>query len=68
MDESKTHYGCSSLTSLPLKRSHTSMSNTYNVFENLHMQWMCINESIPSYIHAPVPQDIGGLQESRIPP
>lgn len=26
----------------PLKMAHTLMSNTYNVFDNLHMMWMCI--------------------------
>ena len=38
----------------PLKMAHTLMSNTYNMFDNLYMMWMCIWMSPYYFKAAPV--------------
>ena len=52
----------------PLKMAHALMSNTYNVFDNLHMMWMCIWMSPYHFKAAPVCLAFGNFIESWLPP
>ena len=49
----------------PIKPIHISISNTYKVFDNLHMLWMCIWMRPYYILVAPEDQAFGSELEFR---
>ena len=52
----------------PIKTDPTSMSDTCQVFENLHMQWMCIWMRPYNITAALIDQSLGSHREIWVTP
>ncbi len=52
----------------PIKTDPTSMSDTYKVFDNIHMQWMCIWMRPNNITAALIDQALGSHLEIWVTP